>query len=75
LSQEFCPSAARAEGTDVRRLQFYAGDQVLGGVGQAPGKRAWTNAAPGPHGVFAMRESAAGKRGVSSPALIVGKRA
>ena len=58
-------------GTDVRKVRFYAGDQVLGEVAQAPWKTEWKNAAPGPHGVFAMWESGSGKQGVSNPALVV----
>jgi len=57
--------------TDVRKVRFYAGDQVLGDVAQAPWKTEWKNASPGPHGVFAAWESASGKEGVSNPALVV----
>ena len=66
--------AVVSAGTDVRTLRFYAGDQVLGEVAQAPWRVAWKDAPSGPHGVFALWESASGKQGVSNPVLIVVKR-
>jgi hypothetical protein len=66
--------AVVGEGADVRKVQFYAGDQLLGEVTKAPWKVTWNGASPGPHGVFAQWESASGKHGVSNPALVVVKR-
>jgi hypothetical protein len=65
-------ATARAE---VKKVQFYSGDEALGEATQAPWKLAWKASVPGPHAVFAQWESASGKRGVSNPALIVVKKA
>jgi hypothetical protein len=63
--------AAVNAGTDVRKVRFYAGDQALGEVTEAPWRAEWKSAPPRPHGVFAEWESASGKSGVSNPALVV----
>jgi hypothetical protein len=66
--------AVVSDGADVKKLQFYDGDRLLGEVAQSPWKLTWKNAPSSPHGVFVLWESASGKQAVSNPALIVVKR-
>lgn len=60
---------------NLKKVQFYSGDSVLGESAQAPWKLDWKPSASGPHAVFVQWESEPGQRGVSNPALIVVKKA
>ena len=62
------------EGYEVKWLQFFDGDQLLGEVQSAPWQLVWKNPTPGAHAVFVQWKSSAGQPGAANPALIVVKR-
>jgi hypothetical protein len=59
------------EGTALRKVEFYDGDELLGAAESAPWRFTWRKPARGLHPVFAQWQTTNGKRGVSNPSLII----
>jgi hypothetical protein len=57
-------------GLTVTKVEFFAGDQLLGTAAAAPWEFAWNPATPGPHAIHA-RWTTADATGCTSPALVV----
>lgn len=56
---------------EIKKLQFFNGDQLIGERTEAPWTITWTKPAAGSHAVFAVYETAEGKMGSTNPALMV----
>ena len=57
------------EGTELKQVEYYSGDRVIGTVKSAPWKFTWKNPPAGTHGVYAQWESTSGTKGVCNPSL------
>ena len=60
-----------AEGTAIKRVRYYEGDRMLGESAAAPWRFVWRDVKQGAHAVLATWETADGKPGTTTPAMVV----
>jgi hypothetical protein len=59
------------DGIRMRKVQYFAGDELLGELTAAPWQFTWRQPQPGVHGVHAAWEASDGRKGAVNPALVI----
>jgi hypothetical protein len=69
--QDVAIGAIGVEGLNVKKIGYYAGDVPLGESAAAPWSVVWKSPAPGPYPLLATWETADGKPGATTAALVI----